>query len=131
MPHQCVRCNTFYEDKSPEIIRGCTCGGRLFFYIKKEKLEKLRNHTPIENLSSTDKIKIEKDVMDIIGSEENDDAVVLDIEAIRVNKPGSYEIDLVSLFNKEPLVIKLADGKYVVDIVRSFEQLQKKKTNSR
>ena len=31
MPHQCVRCNKFYDDGSIEIIKGCTCGGRLFF----------------------------------------------------------------------------------------------------
>ena len=40
MPHQCVRCNTFHEDGSEQILKGCECGGKLFFYIKKEKLEK-------------------------------------------------------------------------------------------
>ena len=40
MPHQCVRCSTMYEDGSAEILKGCSCGGKLFFYIKKERLEK-------------------------------------------------------------------------------------------
>jgi predicted nucleic acid-binding Zn-ribbon protein len=65
-------------------------------------------------------------VLDIVGEQENDDVVVLDLEAIRVSKPGCYELDLVNLFSKEPLVIKLSDGKYIIDIVRSFQQLRKK-----
>lgn len=36
MPHQCVRCNTFYEDGSEEILKGCKCGGKLFLYQEGE-----------------------------------------------------------------------------------------------
>ena len=39
MPHQCVRCNEFYADGADEILRGCSCGGRLFFFVKQAKLE--------------------------------------------------------------------------------------------
>ena len=35
MPHQCVRCGTFYDDASKEILEGCSCGAKLFFYVKK------------------------------------------------------------------------------------------------
>ena len=45
MPHQCVRCNTFYDDGSQEILNGCKCGGKLFFYIKKERLDEAKNLT--------------------------------------------------------------------------------------
>ena len=38
MPHQCVRCNTIYSDGASEILKGCSCGARLFFYIKKKQL---------------------------------------------------------------------------------------------
>ena len=37
MPHQCVRCNTMYPDGAQEILKGCSCGARLFFYIKKKE----------------------------------------------------------------------------------------------
>ena len=36
MPHQCVRCNAFFEDGADEILKGCSCGGKLFFFVKKE-----------------------------------------------------------------------------------------------
>ena len=39
MPHQCVRCNTMFPDGAKEILQGCSCGARLFFYIKKKQVE--------------------------------------------------------------------------------------------
>ena len=125
MPHQCVRCNTFYEDGSEEILKGCNCGGRLFFYIKKERLEKAKNI--VINLNEQEKQQIEEDVFDIIGEERKNDPVVLDIESIRVEKPGKYEIDLVPLFKGDPLVYKVAEGKYMIDIIKSFGEIEKKK----
>ncbi|MBS3133185.1 hypothetical protein J4470_03600 [Candidatus Woesearchaeota archaeon] len=124
MPHQCVRCNTFYEDGSEEILGGCNCGGKLFFYIKKAKLEKAKN--VVVNLSEQEKEQIEEDVFDIVGVEHKDEPVVLDIESIRIQKPGKYEIDLVTLFKGEPIVYKVGEGKYIIDLIRSFGELGKK-----
>lgn len=121
MPHQCVRCNTFYEDGSQEIIKGCTCGGKLFFYVKKEKLEDMKKSIKKHSLTDADKAQIEKDIFDIVGSDiDKADPIILDFESINVLKPGTYELDLVSLFKKNPLVFKLADGKYMIDVVESF-----------
>ena len=55
-----------YGDASNKIIEGCTCGGKLFFYIKKSALEKRENEEQII-LSKKDKEQIEKDVYDILG----------------------------------------------------------------
>ena len=127
MPHQCVRCNTFYEDGAKELLNGCSCGGRLFFFIKKEKLEDMRKITENVNLTIKDKEQIEQDVFDLVGSEiDRDQPVILDLEAIRVLRPGKYELDLVHLFKKEPLIFKLEDGKYMIDLVQSFERYRKK-----
>ena len=125
MPHQCVRCNTFYDDGAAEILKGCACGARLFFFIKKEKFEE-RNEKPIQ-LSDDAKEEIERDVLKMVGAEDRDAPVVLDFESINVLKPGKYEIDLVRLFKNEPLIFKLADGKYVIDIAETFERMRKNK----
>jgi predicted nucleic acid-binding Zn-ribbon protein len=124
MPHQCVRCNTFYDDGAAEILKGCSCGGRLFFYIRKDKFE-ARNEKPIE-LSDGAKEEIERDVLKMVGAEDKDAPVVLDFESINVLQPGKYELDLVRLFKNEPLIFKLADGKYVIDIAETFERMRKK-----
>lgn len=125
MPHQCVRCNTFYDELTQDLLKGCKCGGKLFFYIKKESLNKAKQM--VVNLSETDKTQIEQDVLDIVGKSEADEPVVLDLESIKVVKPGKYEIDLVHLFKGEPVIYKLDEGKYVIDIIKSFAQGKNKK----
>jgi len=122
MPHQCVRCNNFYLDGAHEILTGCTCGGRLFFFIKKEHIQEGKEL--ISNLTDDDKQSIQEDVTEIlhIKEEDPDKPVVLDIEAIRVLKPGKYELDLVHLFKKDPLIIKLEEGKYIIDIAQAFKK---------
>jgi predicted nucleic acid-binding Zn-ribbon protein len=130
MPHQCVRCSTFYDDGAPELLKGCECGGRLFFYIKKEKLEASRKIAEqVSNLSAEDKEQIEQDVFELVGAEPTqDEPVILDLESIRVVGPGKYELDLVNLFKGEPLIFKLDEGKYMIDVAQTFNKLRKKAT---
>lgn len=129
MPHQCVSCGTMYDDGAKEILRGCSnCTGKLFFYVKKERLQELKEEQPqLFNLSVKDKKRIEEDVYDIIGEEvDREKPIILDIESIKILKPGKYELDLVNLFSqKQPLIYKLEDGKYMVDIIESFKKLKK------
>lgn len=127
MPHQCVKCNTLYEDAANEILKGCSCGGKLFFYIKKEKLEELKKIAKQVHLSAEEREEIEKDVFDLVGSEAHSQPVVLDFESIRVLKPGQYELDLVELFKNEPIVFRLEEGKYMIDIAEGFKSVRKKK----
>jgi predicted nucleic acid-binding Zn-ribbon protein len=127
MPHQCVRCNTFFDDGSKELLSGCGCGGKLFFYIKQAKFDQMKNLAEEMPLSIKDREQIEQDVFDLVGSEiDRDQPVILDIEAIRVSGPGKYELDLVHLFKKEPLIFKLEEGKYMIDVVQSFEKFRKR-----
>lgn len=122
MPHQCVRCSTLFPDGAQEILKGCQCGARLFFYIKKKQIEEGKEL--ISNLSVEEKKQIETDIAEImsIKEEDPDRPVVLDIEAIRVLQPGKYELDLVHLFKKDPLIIKLEEGKYMIDLGQLFKE---------
>ena len=124
MPHQCVRCGTLYEDGDSTLLKGCECGAKLFFFIKKDKLKQVQEAT--DNLTTKEKQQIEKDVFDLVGSEvDKNDPVVLDLESIRILKPGKYELDLVQLFKKEPLIFKVGEGKYMIDLIASFAGLKK------
>ncbi|MDO8480861.1 MAG: Zn-ribbon containing protein [Nanoarchaeota archaeon] len=128
MPHQCVRCGTFYEAGADEILKGCVCGAKLFFYIKKEKLEEAKKLAANITHNPEQKTEIEDDVLEMIGSERNpDEPVVLDFESIRILKPGQYELDLVSLFKKKPIIFRLEEGKYVIDLPESFKAMHDKK----
>jgi len=120
MSHQCVRCGKFYPDGSKELLEGCSCGGKFFFYVKKQDIKKAKELTI--DLTKEEKQQIEQDVKEIIGDQiEDDQPVVLELENIRVLKPGKYELDLVELFKGKPLVYKLEDGKYVIDLLSTFK----------
>jgi len=88
MPHQCVSCGALFKDGSKDILTGCTkCGGKLFFFISKAKLEKLEKEKDAQkiDLSEKDKVQIEKDVRELVGDKISvDEPVVLDIESIRI-----------------------------------------------
>jgi len=127
MPHQCVHCGNIYEDAASELLEGCECGSHFFFYIKKEQLER-KEEPEIVNLSEEDKRKVEEDVRDIIGVEE-EEPVILDLESVKVLKPGKFRIDVANLLNKNrPLIYKLEEGKYIVDLASTFESGKKNKS---
>jgi predicted nucleic acid-binding Zn-ribbon protein len=130
MPNQCVHCSEIYSDASQEILRGCSkCGGKFFFYLTEEKLRKIKESSKVEegmDLQPEEKIQIEKDVRDIAGIDDEDAPVILDFESVKIVKPGKYLLDIANLFNKErPLVYKLEDGKYFIDIASHLDKRAK------
>ena len=132
MPNRCVHCGKFYDDGAKEVLYGCTCGSKFFFYITQEKFDKIKaTHEEIP-LTVEEKKQVEEDVRDIIGMEDKvreDAPVILDFESIKVLKPGKYVLDVHNLFTKErPLVYTLEDGKYFVDLTQASS---KKNHNSK
>ena len=123
MPHQCVRCSKLFEDGSAHILKGCTCGAKLFFFIKKEYLATQQKNL---NLTKQQKEQIERDVLEVMGNDSPDKPIILDLESIRVVEPGKYEIDLVRMFNDDPLIFKVNEGTYIIDVAESFQRLRKK-----
>ena len=118
--HQCVKCGTLYEDASSELLKGCSkCGGKFFFFVKKDALEKMKALTV--NLTKDERSEIQEDIMELTGLDKVDQPVILDIESIRILKPGQYELDLVDLFRGKPVVYKLEDGKYIIDLASTFK----------
>lgn len=125
MPHQCVRCGAMYEDGSKAILEGCTCGGRFFFFIKQKVAD--AKDVPLQ-LTQEEKEHIEQDVYDLIGNDiDRSKPVVLDLESIKIVKPGHYELDLVNILKQNPLIYKLEEGKYIIDIPSTFQLMRSKK----
>jgi uncharacterized protein len=128
MPHQCVRCGSLYDDGSKELLSGCTCGGKFFFYIRKRDMSHVQKAT--ETLTVEDREQMEHDALELVGESNIDKPVILDLENVRVLKPGKFEIDLVDLFKGKPLVYKLEDGKYIIDVASTFAAGKKGLGNS-
>jgi len=125
MPHQCVRCKKIYPAGSKEILEGCSeCHGHFFFYVRDDRVEEVIEN-PIE-FTKAEADNIEQDIRDIVGIKQEDIPVILDVESVRVMGDGKFEIDLVNLFDKKrPLVYKLEEGKYVIDVASSLQSLRK------
>ena len=115
MPNKCTRCGKIFPDDAEELLNGCDeCGSKFFFYVRQEALE--RAEKELKTLSKREVDEIEKDIRKIIPSESEDETVVLDLEAIRVIRPGKYRIDVTNLFNQRPIVIRVGPGRYEIDL---------------
>ena len=123
MPHQCVHCKKIISIGSKELLEGClNCGGRFFFYIRDEQLEKAKEE-PIIEIPEKDKKKIEKDVREMAGIVNEDAPVILDLESIRTIGEGKFEIDVVNLFRRDrPLIYKIEEGKYIIDLATTMKR---------
>lgn len=124
MPNRCVRCGKIYDTASPEILTGCSnCGSHYFFFFKEGDV---KLQAEMKRITREEGEEILNDVREIVG-EESDKPVILDLESIRVKKSGKFEIDLVSLFKRKPIIYKIEDGKYFIDLASTM-QLSGKRT---
>ncbi len=122
MPHKCVHCSRILPAANKELLEGCSnCGSRFFFYVREEYLEQLKEN-PIE-IPEEKKKEIEKEVREMVGINDEDTPVILDLESIRVTGEGKFDIDVANLFDRDrPLIYKLEEGKYIIDLTPSFKQ---------
>ncbi len=128
MPDKCTKCGKIHPDDAPYLINGCDkCGGKFFFYVRPELLEEAEQEVSL--LSRKDMKEIEDDIRDIVSGDgiKKDDTVVLDLEAIRVIRPGKYQIDVTNLFNQKPIVVRVGAGRYEIDLSTLMTKISKKK----
>ncbi|MFC2143962.1 Zn-ribbon domain-containing protein [Candidatus Aenigmatarchaeota archaeon] len=127
MPNKCARCGKIHPDDADYLLKGCDeCGSKFFFYVRNEVMGSV--DVEIDKLTPKEVEEIEKDIRDIIEPEriERDETVVLDLEAIRVVRPGKYMIDVANLFTQKPIVIRAGPGKYELDLSVLLSRLKKK-----
>ncbi|MBU2639870.1 MAG: hypothetical protein KKG75_04165 [Nanoarchaeota archaeon] len=121
MPYQCVKCSHILPTGSKEILEGCNnCKGHFFFYIKEGQVEEMKNK--VIEIPEEQKTKIEQDIREMAGITDEDAPVILDIESIRIAGEGKFEIDIVKLFQRnQPLIYKLEEGKYIIDLASTLK----------
>jgi predicted nucleic acid-binding Zn-ribbon protein len=130
MPNKCTKCGKIHPDDATYLLEdGCdACGSRFFFYLREEELKKAEED--IKKLSKSEIREIEEDIRDIISETEvpveKGETVILDVEAIRVIKPGKYHIDVTRLFTQRPIVIRIGPGKYEIDLSTVMGRLKRK-----
>jgi predicted nucleic acid-binding Zn-ribbon protein len=129
MPNKCTKCGKLHPDDAEYLMNGCdACGSKFFFYIRKEVVERsLKEVEEItKGLTEQDVQEMEQDIRDIVPEYVKDDeTVILDLEAIRILKPGKYLIDVTNLFTQRPIVIKIGPGKYELDLSTLITEKEK------
>mgnify|MGYP001595868476 CR=1 FL=1 len=157
MSHQCVRCNTVFENNSRELMTGCPCGSRVFLYLKTStrnapdtlntadalntagapsievpKQAELSQTTPTNpdaleinpEAPTTREIPVEKEKKLAWLEQElafltKDKIISIDAESVenlRVIEKGCYELDVPSLMQGNPLVVKNDKGIYYIKL---------------
>lgn len=127
MPHKCARCGTIYDDTSPELIDGCSCGARVFLYLKEkpgrseeDTIEELK----IKEIGGDGLERLDKEFgMDL---KKSGRTIHLDLENLHQIDTGRYRIDIKSLMKGDPLIMKVGDGVYYIDIIDAMSRGKKK-----
>jgi predicted nucleic acid-binding Zn-ribbon protein len=132
MPHKCTRCDTIFEDGAVEILNGCpNCGWNKFLYVRdvtEDETEKKEDQSEKKILKEIDEFiqehGIKTDEIEKVEQEPESER----IESLRIMGPGSYELNLEALLEREEIILALKeDGKYVVHLPSVFDTKKKKK----
>ncbi|MDD3043821.1 MAG: Zn-ribbon domain-containing protein [Methanosarcinaceae archaeon] len=148
MPHRCTKCGTLFEDGNAVILNGCpNCGWNKFLYERKgytasiskvrpalkEKALKEKSSDPYSPMD-----EVVKNIDEALASEESSlengredvsgkgSSVTLEeeerVESVRILGPGSYELNLNSLFERDELVMALKEeGSYALHLPSVFK----------
>jgi predicted nucleic acid-binding Zn-ribbon protein len=137
MPHRCTRCGTIFEDGDSVILSGCpNCGWNKFLYVKKEP----------ESMENQGRLSLEEQKLDLESSLDEvvrniDEALASEqenvkqepeaerrtdeerMESVRILGPGSYELNLDTLFERKELVMAIREeGSYALHLPSVFNQ---------
>lgn len=139
MPHKCTRCEKIFEDGAEVILSGCpNCGWNKFLYVKDMEPKADIEDTVAEELPEKEETEVTdaadqfiKEIDDIIGIEHQEREVVEEegerVESVRILGPGSYELNLNSLLERDEIVMAIKqDGTYAVDLSSAFRKKKKK-----
>ncbi len=125
MYHKCVKCGQVYAHAAQEILNGCSCGSKLFYFVKNPDK---KNNKKISQDSKDIEYFYELEDKQDDGSTE---LIVFDIEAINVVSSGKYELNIESLMNDDGLIYRYGDGKYSIDIDTHLTNMAKKSKSKR
>ncbi|MCK9405572.1 MAG: Zn-ribbon domain-containing protein [Methanothrix sp.] len=137
MPHICTRCNSVFES-GEDILRGCpSCGWKKFMFVR--KMPQGRDTSS----GSQDRIisramgvrvppkkrempqAIDRDEQSIKENGNGEKPEGEKLESIKITAPGTYELNLPSLFEREELIMAVKEGTYFIDLTSVFRKSKK------
>jgi uncharacterized protein len=123
MAHTCAKCGKVYPDSSAEILRGCSCGGRKFYFERPDAQKRSITTTLQEQeprAAEESPAVPEKPVREDRFSR---------VESIRILGPGTYELNIEKMAESDDRVVGLGtEGSYAVDLLSMAGTKKGKKT---
>jgi predicted nucleic acid-binding Zn-ribbon protein len=155
MPHICTRCNNVFQKGDDILKGCPVCGWKKFLFTRKVPEETLgtdqgsiinkamgvrippRARTiPIEDFK--EKTSVSRSPKEEIPhlahptqvdkrepEEEIDAKENAKVESIRITAPGTYELNLPSLFERQELIMAVKEGTYLIDLTSAFRKGKK------
>ena len=151
MPHICTRCNSVF-DSGEDILKGCPkCGWKKFMFVKKvpakgdERKDQIITRAmgvrvpPREAKKSPPEDSIRTKMHSTATSEKerlphSHPPASIEIqskpegkalESIKITAPGTYELNLPSLFERDELIMAVKEGTYFIDLSSAFKKGKK------
>ena len=136
MPHKCVSCSKVYPNSSPELLKGCACGSRIFLYLRNDDvsikeamdsgLQAVIESGKVKELTRTQPVSVElvspqdaeaQKMGEYLGAQmPANNRKEQPAENITVVDRGEYELDISSLMAGDPLVVRSQNGIYYLKI---------------
>jgi uncharacterized protein len=136
MPHICTRCNNIFES-GEDILKGCpSCGWKKFMFVRKMPRElDMSEHSGEHIITRAMGVKVpprrsEKESMPPTKSDEAPENELSPgegkpLESIKITAPGTYELNLPSLFERDELIMAVKEGTYFIDLTSAFKKGKK------
>lgn len=127
MPHICTRCSNIFQ-AGEDILKGCpACGWKKFMFVRKMPQELDVSGLSQERIiTSAMGVRIPPRI-----SEKESKASELSpdigkaLESIKITAPGTYELNLPSLFERDELIMAVKEGTYFIDLTSAFKKSKK------
>ncbi len=121
MVHICAGCGKVYPDSSEDILRGCSCGGKKFYFERPEARRK--RSVPATPAPEPEPVP----VPDEAAGDESDQFDR--VESIRIIAPGTYELNIEKMAKTDERVVGLGgEGSYALDLLSMAGSKKGKKT---
>jgi predicted nucleic acid-binding Zn-ribbon protein len=149
MPHICTRCSNVF-DSGEDILKGCpNCGSKKFMFVKKkpqDSKEQMRQSEQIitramgvrvpprmrdkestaeERLDEAPQLEEDNHLEDNHRSDGQVRSQEKTLESVKITAPGTYELNLPSLFERDELIMAVKEGTYFIDLASVFKKTKK------
>ena len=137
MPHICTRCNSVFES-GEDILKGCpSCGWKKFMFVRKmpqggdissvsqDRIISRAMGVRMPPKKKEKPLAIDRDEPSIREFGDGEKLEGEKLESIKITAPGTYELNLPSLFEREELIMAVKEGTYFIDLTSVFKKSKK------